>query len=44
VLPRRVLGERRPLQELLVGRRLGDCLRWSPDSEAGKGLNWRRAA
>jgi N-acetylglucosamine-6-phosphate deacetylase len=44
VLPRRVLGERRPLQELLVGRRLGDCLRWSADGEAGEGLNWRRAA
>jgi N-acetylglucosamine-6-phosphate deacetylase len=44
VLPRRVLGERRPLQELLVGRRLGDCLRWSADGEAGEGLHWRRAA
>ena len=44
VLPRRVLGERRPLQELLVGRRLVDCLRWSIDGEAGEGLNWRRAA
>lgn len=44
VLPRRVLGERRPLQELLVGRRLGDCLRWSADGEADEGLNWRRAA
>jgi N-acetylglucosamine-6-phosphate deacetylase len=44
VLPRRVLGERRPLQELLIGRRLGDCLRWSADGEAGEGLNWRRAA
>jgi uncharacterized protein with PIN domain len=32
------------LQELLVGRQLGDCLRWSVDGEAGEGLNWRRAA
>jgi N-acetylglucosamine-6-phosphate deacetylase len=44
VLPRRVLGERRPLRELLLGRRLEDCLRWSADGEAGEGLNWRRAA
>jgi N-acetylglucosamine-6-phosphate deacetylase len=44
VLPRRVLGERRPLQELLLGRPLGDCLRWSEGCEAGAGLNWRRAA
>ncbi len=44
VLPRRVLGERRPLHELLLGRRLEDCLRWSPGGEAGEGLNWRRAA
>jgi N-acetylglucosamine-6-phosphate deacetylase len=44
VLPRRVLGERRPLQELLLGRRLQDCLRWSPAGEGGGGLNWRRAA
>jgi N-acetylglucosamine-6-phosphate deacetylase len=44
VLPRRVLGERRPLRELLLGRRLGDCLRWSPGDGTGEGLNWRRAA
>jgi N-acetylglucosamine-6-phosphate deacetylase len=41
VLPRRVLGERRPVQELLVGRRLQDCLRWS---QAGGELDWQRAS
>jgi len=41
VLPRRVLGERRPLEQLLVGRPLGECLRWS--QEAGE-LRWQRAA
>jgi N-acetylglucosamine-6-phosphate deacetylase len=41
VLPRRVLGERRPLTDLLIGRPLGDCLRWSQGAGA---LSWRRAA
>jgi len=41
VLPRRVLGDRRPVQELLVGRRLPDCLRWSG---AGGELDWQRAS
>ena len=41
VLPRRVLGERRPLEQLLVGRPLVECLRWSQD--AGE-LRWQRAA
>jgi hypothetical protein len=40
----RVPGDGGPLPDLLVGRRLGDCLRWSVDGEAGEGLNWRRAA
>jgi N-acetylglucosamine-6-phosphate deacetylase len=41
VLPRRVLGERRPLTELLVGRPLTECLRWN---QGAGGLSWRRAA
>ena len=41
VLPRRVLGERRPLEQVLVGRPLVECLRWSQD--AGE-LRWQRAA
>jgi N-acetylglucosamine-6-phosphate deacetylase len=41
LLPRQVLGERRPVQELLLGRPLQDCLRWR-QSEAG--LGWQRAA
>ena len=44
VLPRRVLGDRRPLLELLVGRRLQDCLRWSPADGGGGGLDWQRAS
>lgn len=40
VLPRRVLGERRSVPELLVGRPLAETLRWRP-SEAG--LQWRCA-
>ncbi|MFM7312234.1 MAG: N-acetylglucosamine-6-phosphate deacetylase [Cyanobium sp.] len=40
VLPRRVLGERRSLPELLLGRPLGKTLRWR-QSEAG--LGWRKA-
>jgi N-acetylglucosamine-6-phosphate deacetylase len=41
VLPRRVLGEKRPLEQLLVGRPLAECLRWSQG--AGE-LRWQRAA
>ena len=37
--PRRLLGERRPLEQLLLGRPLGDTLRWST---ADGGLHWRR--
>jgi N-acetylglucosamine-6-phosphate deacetylase len=40
VLPRRVLGEERPLQELLLGRPLDCCLRWREDDD---GLGWRGA-
>jgi N-acetylglucosamine-6-phosphate deacetylase len=40
VTPRRVLGDRRPLHDLLVGRRLEDCLRWR---QVEAGLAWRRA-
>ncbi|MFM1798013.1 MAG: hypothetical protein RLZZ117_291 [Cyanobacteriota bacterium] len=38
--PRRVLGERRPLQALLPGRPLAACLRWT---EQEGGLSWRPA-
>jgi N-acetylglucosamine-6-phosphate deacetylase len=41
VLPRRVLGEKRPLSELLRGRPLAECLRWS---QGAGGLRWQRAA
>ena len=41
VLPRRVLGEKRPLSELLRGRPLAECLRWS---QGAGGLCWQRAA
>ncbi len=41
VTPRRVLGDARPVTELLLGRRLEECLRWSQGSE---GLRWQRAA
>lgn len=41
LLPRRVLGDRRALPELLLGRPLGDCLRWSGGASQ---LRWRRAA
>jgi N-acetylglucosamine-6-phosphate deacetylase len=41
VLPRRVLGEMRPLSELLVGRTLAECLRWNQGAD---GLRWQRAA
>ena len=40
VLPRRVLGEERQLEALLLGRPLGSCLRWGEDAD---GLGWRRA-
>ncbi len=41
VTPRRVLGDRRPLPELLLGRPLAACLRWRQGEE---GLEWRRAS
>jgi len=41
ITPRRVLGERRRAAEVLLGRPLGDALRWS---QSGAGLSWRRAA
>lgn len=40
VLPRRVMGERRSLPGLLVGRPLAETLRWRLDAA---GLNWRHA-
>ncbi|WP_370525715.1 N-acetylglucosamine-6-phosphate deacetylase [Synechococcus sp. CBW1004] len=39
VLPRRVLGEQRSLPQLLVGRPLGETLRWRQGKE---GLQWRQ--
>ena len=41
VLPRRVLGEMRPIEKLLLGRSLNACLRWRQEPE---GLRWSRAA
>jgi N-acetylglucosamine-6-phosphate deacetylase len=41
VLPRRVLGEKGALSELLLGRPLAECLRWS---QGAGGLCWQRAA
>jgi len=41
VTPRRVLGEERPLEELLVGMPLEECLRWSTGRDGS--LHWRRA-
>jgi N-acetylglucosamine-6-phosphate deacetylase len=41
VTPRRVLGDGRPLPELLMGRRLAECLRWRDGRD---GLRWERAA
>ena len=35
--PRRVLGERRPVEQLLAGRQLAECLRWQAGAE---GLRW----
>ncbi len=40
--PRRLLGERRPLEQLLLGRPLGDTLRWSTADDGS--LRWRRPA
>jgi N-acetylglucosamine-6-phosphate deacetylase len=40
VTPRRVLGDGRPVRELLLGRRLEECLRWR---QGAGGLDWRRA-
>ena len=37
--PRRVLGDRRPLETLLLGRPLASCLRWRP---AEDGLAWHQ--
>ncbi len=42
VTPRRVLGERRPVEQLLVGRPLAECLRWQAGSE-GLGWTWAGA-
>ncbi len=39
LVPRRVLGESRPLEQLLVGRPLVDTLRWS---SVDGSLQWRR--
>ncbi|MBM5817589.1 MAG: N-acetylglucosamine-6-phosphate deacetylase [Cyanobacteria bacterium K_Offshore_surface_m2_239] len=39
--PRRVLGERRPFPQLLVGRPLAACLRWG---EGENGLGWSHAS
>ena len=41
VLPRRVLGDSRPIEQLLVGLPLQETLRWSRDAT---GLLWQRAA
>jgi N-acetylglucosamine-6-phosphate deacetylase len=41
VLPRRVLGDGRSAAQLLLGRPLNHCLRWSA---AADGLQWRHAA
>jgi N-acetylglucosamine-6-phosphate deacetylase len=41
VQPRRVLGEQRPLEELLLGTPLEETLRWHADGEE---LRWSRAA
>jgi len=40
VLPRRVLGDDRPVEEMLVGLPLNETLRWSPGS--GRTLGWAR--
>ncbi|MBM5822749.1 MAG: N-acetylglucosamine-6-phosphate deacetylase [Cyanobacteria bacterium K_Offshore_surface_m2_011] len=38
--PRRLLGERQPLEQLLLGRSLADSLRWSTAADGR--LDWRR--
>jgi N-acetylglucosamine-6-phosphate deacetylase len=38
--PRRLLGERQPLEQLLLGRPLADTLRWSTAADGR--LDWRR--
>jgi N-acetylglucosamine-6-phosphate deacetylase len=43
-LPRRVLGERRPVEALLVGMRLAETLRWSGDAVEGGDLRWQRTS
>jgi len=40
VLPRRVLGDRRDIRQLLLGRPLDHCLRWQPGPA---GLRWQQA-
>ncbi|MCP9849957.1 N-acetylglucosamine-6-phosphate deacetylase [Cyanobium sp. Morenito 9A2] len=40
VTPRRVLGDERPLEELLMGMPIGECLRWSVGSDGT--LDWSR--
>ncbi|MCT0229715.1 N-acetylglucosamine-6-phosphate deacetylase [Synechococcus sp. CS-1324] len=42
VLPRRVLGEDRPVEEILVGLPLAETLRWSQSSEGQ--LGWSRSS
>jgi len=41
LLPRRLLGERRPIEQLLLGLPLSECLRWH---EGAEGLRWQRAS
>jgi N-acetylglucosamine-6-phosphate deacetylase len=41
LLPRRVLGDQRRIQDLLLGRPLAHSLRWSGPAED---LRWQRAA
>jgi N-acetylglucosamine-6-phosphate deacetylase len=40
--PRRLLGERQALEQLLLGRPLADTLRWSTATDGH--LSWRRPA
>jgi N-acetylglucosamine-6-phosphate deacetylase len=42
VLPRRVLGDDRPVEEILVGVPLGETLRWN--ARGSRELQWQRAA
>jgi N-acetylglucosamine-6-phosphate deacetylase len=41
VLPRRLIGELRPVQEQLLGQPFSETLRWQPPA-AGAALSWRR--